>query len=39
VSLRKILDNYEHHFQDGGRLQKFYPLFEAVDTFLYSPPP
>jgi Na+-transporting NADH:ubiquinone oxidoreductase subunit B len=38
VSLRKILDNYEHHFQDGGRLQKFYPLFEAVDTFLYSPP-
>jgi len=38
VSLRKILDNYEHHFQDGGRFQKFYPLFEAVDTFLYSPP-
>jgi Na+-transporting NADH:ubiquinone oxidoreductase subunit B len=38
VSLRKILDNYEHHFQEGGRFQKFYPLFEAVDTFLYSPP-
>ncbi len=38
MSLRKILDNYEHHFQEGGRLQKFYPLFEAVDTFLYSPP-
>ncbi len=38
MSLRKILDNYEHHFQEGGRFQKFYPLFEAVDTFLYSPP-
>jgi Na+-transporting NADH:ubiquinone oxidoreductase subunit B len=37
VSLRKILDNYEHHFQEGGRFEKFYPLFEAVDTFLYSP--
>ncbi|KGE03367.1 NADH:ubiquinone reductase (Na(+)-transporting) subunit B [Pseudohaliea rubra] len=37
MSLRKILDNYEHHFQDGGRFQKFYPLYEAVDTFLYSP--
>ena len=38
MSLRKILDNYEHHFQEGGRFEKFYPLFEAVDTFLYSPP-
>jgi Na+-transporting NADH:ubiquinone oxidoreductase subunit B len=37
VSLRKILDNNEHHFQEGGRLQKFYPLYEAVDTFLYTP--
>jgi len=37
VSLRKILDNYEHHFLEGGRFQKFYPLYEAVDTFLYSP--
>ncbi|MHA7815210.1 MAG: NADH:ubiquinone reductase (Na(+)-transporting) subunit B [Pseudohaliea sp.] len=37
MSLRKILDNYEHHFQEGGRFEKFYPLFEAVDTFLYSP--
>jgi Na+-transporting NADH:ubiquinone oxidoreductase subunit B len=38
VALRKWLDGMEHHFQEGGRLQSFYPLFEAVDTIFYSPP-
>jgi Na+-transporting NADH:ubiquinone oxidoreductase subunit B len=37
VGLRKILDNMEHHFQEGGRFQKWYPLFEVFDTFLYAP--
>ena len=37
MSLRKILDNLEHHFQEGGRLQKWHPLFEAADTIFYSP--
>jgi len=37
VGLRKILDNTEHHFQEGGRFQKYYALFEVFDTFLYSP--
>ena len=37
MGLRKILDNMEHHFQEGGRFQKFYALFEVFDTFLYSP--
>jgi Na+-transporting NADH:ubiquinone oxidoreductase subunit B len=37
VGLRKILDNMEHHFQEGGRFQKYYALFEVFDTFLYAP--
>jgi len=37
VALRKWLDDVEHQFTEGGRFQKFYPLFEAVDTFLYKP--
>jgi Na+-transporting NADH:ubiquinone oxidoreductase subunit B len=37
VRLRKLLDNMEHHFQDGGRYQMWYPLYEAVDTIFYSP--
>jgi Na+-transporting NADH:ubiquinone oxidoreductase subunit B len=37
VALRKILDNFEHHFQEGGRFQKYYALYEVFDTFLYSP--
>jgi Na+-transporting NADH:ubiquinone oxidoreductase subunit B len=37
VGLRKILDNLEHHFQEGGRFQKWFALFEVFDTFLYAP--
>ena len=37
MGLRKLLDRLEHHFQEGGRLEKFYALYEMFDTFLYSP--
>ncbi|MDR2678431.1 MAG: NADH:ubiquinone reductase (Na(+)-transporting) subunit B [Zoogloeaceae bacterium] len=37
MGLRKILEKLEPHFQKGGRLEKLFPLFEATDTFLYSP--
>ena len=37
MGLRKVLDNFEHHFQEGGRFQKFYALYEVFDTFLYAP--
>jgi Na+-transporting NADH:ubiquinone oxidoreductase subunit B len=37
VGLRKFLDNQEHHFQEGGRFQNWYALYEVFDTFLYSP--
>lgn len=35
--LRDILDSVEPHFSKGGKLEKFYPLYEAGDTFLFSP--
>ena len=35
--LRKFLDKQKKHFLNGGKFKKFYPIFEAVDTFLYTP--
>ena len=37
-ALRSFLDRLEPHFQQGGRLSKVYPLYEALDTFLFTPP-
>ena len=37
MGLRKVLDNFEHHFQEGGRFQRYYALYEVFDTFLYAP--
>ncbi|GAB4377670.1 MAG: NADH:ubiquinone reductase (Na(+)-transporting) subunit B [Calditrichia bacterium] len=34
--LRKFLDKQAKHFEEGGKLEKFFPLFEAIDTFLYT---
>jgi Na+-transporting NADH:ubiquinone oxidoreductase subunit B len=34
---RKVLDRIEPYFTPGGRLQNFYGLYEAVDTFLFTP--
>ena len=35
--MRAILDSVEKQFQPGGRLERMYPLYEAMDTFLYTP--
>jgi Na+-transporting NADH:ubiquinone oxidoreductase subunit B len=35
--LRNLLDKQEKHFLKGGKLEKLFPLYEAVDTFLYTP--
>ncbi len=35
--IRKILDRMEPMFHKGGKLEKLYPLYEANDTFLYTP--
>ena len=34
--LRKLLDRYQQLFEEGGKLSKFYPLYEAADTFFYT---
>ena len=35
--LRKLLDQLHPSFDKGGKLEKLYPLYEALDTFLYTP--
>ncbi len=35
--LRNFLDTQEERFESGGKLDRLYPLFEAVDTLLYTP--
>jgi Na+-transporting NADH:ubiquinone oxidoreductase subunit B len=37
MSLRTMLDGIEHHFESGGKLSKFYALYEAADTIFYTP--
>jgi Na+-transporting NADH:ubiquinone oxidoreductase subunit B len=36
-AFRAMLDRVGHHFEKGGRYAKFYPLWEAADTFFYAP--
>jgi Na+-transporting NADH:ubiquinone oxidoreductase subunit B len=35
--LRAWLDRQAHYFEKGGRFEKFAPLWEAADTFFYTP--
>ena len=35
--LRRFLDSQAHLFHKGGKLERFYPMYEATDTFLYTP--
>lgn len=35
--MRKFLDSIEPHFHKGGKWEKFYALFEAIDTGLFRP--
>ena len=34
--LRKFLDQQKRHFTGGGKLESLFPLFEAIDTLLYT---
>ena len=34
--LRQFLDKIRPAFEEGGKLERLYPLFEATDTFLYT---
>lgn len=38
MGIKNFLASLEPHFVKGGKLEKWYPLYEAVDTILYSPP-
>jgi Na+-transporting NADH:ubiquinone oxidoreductase subunit B len=38
MGLRSFIESLEPHFTKGGRFEKMYPLYEAIDTGLYSPP-
>ncbi|MFA9498451.1 MAG: RnfABCDGE type electron transport complex subunit D, partial [Deltaproteobacteria bacterium] len=35
--IQKIFDSKRKHFVEGGRFEKFYPLFEAFETFFFIP--
>ena len=37
MSARNFLDKIEPHFTKGGKLEKYYGLYEMVDTFIYTP--
>ncbi|MCG8383320.1 MAG: NADH:ubiquinone reductase (Na(+)-transporting) subunit B [Gammaproteobacteria bacterium] len=35
--MRAFLDRLHPHFVKGGRFEKYYAIYEMVDTFLYTP--
>ena len=35
--MRRLLDNMRPHFEGQGKLRRFYALYEATDTFVYTP--
>jgi len=37
-STRQFLDKLHPHFDKGGKFAALYPVYEMVDTFLYTPP-
>ena len=36
--IRRYMDSLHPLFAKGGRFEKYYAVYEMVDTFLYSPP-
>ncbi|PSW18219.1 NADH:ubiquinone reductase (Na(+)-transporting) subunit B [Photobacterium sanctipauli] len=37
MSLKSTLEKLEHAFEPGGKYQKWFPLYEAFATLLYTP--
>ena len=35
--IRKIFDSQRQHFLKRGKLEKYYPIFEATETFFFIP--
>jgi Na+-transporting NADH:ubiquinone oxidoreductase subunit B len=36
--LLELLEGQKKHFTKGGKLEKLYPIFEATETILFTPP-
>ncbi|MGO1308291.1 MAG: NADH:ubiquinone reductase (Na(+)-transporting) subunit B, partial [Kluyvera intermedia] len=37
MGLKQLVEKVEPHFTQGGKLEKYYPLYEAMATLLYTP--
>ncbi|MEL6641164.1 MAG: NADH:ubiquinone reductase (Na(+)-transporting) subunit B [Pseudomonadota bacterium] len=37
MGLRSFFDNIEPHFEKGGKWEKYFPIYEMVESFLYTP--
>ena len=37
MAMRDFLDKLEPNFHTGGKYEKYYPVYEMVDTIFYSP--
>ncbi len=37
MNLRNILHSNEHHFKDGGKWERWYPAYEMIESFFYTP--
>lgn len=35
--MRKLLDKIKPNFEEGGKLERWYPVYDSLDTFLYTP--
>ena len=35
MNIRSIVDNLKKPFEKGKKLEKFYPAFDAFETFLF----
>lgn len=36
-TLRNLFDKLHPHFNPGGKFERLYPLYEAADSFIYTP--
>lgn len=36
-ALERFFDNQKSLFEKGGRLEKLYPVYEMIDTFIFTP--
>ena len=36
MSLRSYFNSLEPHFEKGGKYEKYYPIFEMVETIFFT---